>query len=66
MAGKGEPWPQAIIGPLSNAIASAHALDGESGFAGDAILIGTNSRIAAKDLYTLHIAEVDAAALECN
>ena len=49
IADKGEPWPQAIVGPLSNPIASAYGIDDEN--VSTAILIGPDGKIAAKDLW---------------
>jgi hypothetical protein len=49
IADKGEPWTQAIVGPLSNPIASAYGIDDEN--VSTAILIGPDGRVAAKDLW---------------
>jgi beta-lactamase regulating signal transducer with metallopeptidase domain/protocatechuate 3,4-dioxygenase beta subunit len=49
IADKGEPWPQAITGPLSNPIASAYGIDDEN--VSTPILIGPDGKIAAKDLW---------------
>jgi beta-lactamase regulating signal transducer with metallopeptidase domain len=49
IAEKGEPWPQAIAGPLSNPIASAYGIDDVN--VSTAILIGPDGKIAAKDLW---------------
>ena len=49
IADKGEPWTQAIAGPLSNPIASAYGIDDEN--VSTAILIGPDGKIAAKDLW---------------
>ena len=42
IADKGEPWTQAIVGPLSNPIASAYGIDDEN--VSTAILIGPTVR----------------------
>ena len=49
IADKGEPWTQAIVGPLSNPIASAYGIDDEN--VSTAILIGPDGKIAATDLW---------------
>ena len=49
IADKGEPWTQAIVGPLSNPIASAYGIDDEN--VSTAVLIGPDGKIAAKDLW---------------
>jgi hypothetical protein len=49
IADKGEPWTQAIAGPLSNPIAAAYGIDDEN--VSTAILIGPDGKIAAKDLW---------------
>jgi hypothetical protein len=49
IADKGEPWTQAIVGPLSNPIASAYDIDDEN--VSTTILIGPNGKIFAKDLW---------------
>jgi beta-lactamase regulating signal transducer with metallopeptidase domain len=54
IAEKGEPWPQAIVGPLSNPIASAYGIDDRN--VSTTILIGPDGRIAAKDLWREKIA----------
>ncbi len=55
IADKGEPWTQAIVGPLSNPIASAYGIDDEN--VSTAILIGPDGKIAAKDLWRDRIAK---------
>ena len=40
---KGEPWPQAIAGPLSNAVSASYGIDDENVPA--AILIGSDGRV---------------------
>jgi hypothetical protein len=49
IADKGEPWTQAIVGPLLNPIASAYDIDDEN--VSTTILIGPNGKIFAKDLW---------------
>ncbi|MFI5457976.1 MAG: carboxypeptidase regulatory-like domain-containing protein [Isosphaerales bacterium] len=46
---KGEPWRQAIVGPLSNPISLAYAVDDENVPA--TILIGPDGKVVAKDLW---------------
>jgi beta-lactamase regulating signal transducer with metallopeptidase domain/uncharacterized GH25 family protein len=48
IAEKGQPWPQAIIGPLSNPIASAYGVEDSDVPA--AILIGPDGQIVRQDL----------------
>ena len=43
IADKGEPWPQAIVGPLSNPIASAYGIDDEN--VSTTILIGPDGKL---------------------
>ena len=43
IADKGEPWPQAIVGPLSNPISAAYGIDDENVPA--TILIGPDGRL---------------------
>ena len=59
---KDEPWPQAIIGPLSNPIADAYGIDDEN--IQGAILIGPDGKVIAKDLYYNKIGEAVEAALK--
>jgi hypothetical protein len=47
--GQGEPWTQAIVGPLSNRIASAYGIDDEN--VSTALLIGPDGKIAVTDLW---------------
>ena len=49
IADKGEPWTQAIVGPLSNPIASAYDINDEN--VSTTILIGPDGKIVAKDLW---------------
>jgi beta-lactamase regulating signal transducer with metallopeptidase domain len=49
IAEKGEPWPQAIIGPLSNPITSAYGVNDENVFG--SILIGPEGKLIATGLY---------------
>ena len=49
IADKGEPWPQAIVGPLSNPISLAYAVDDEN--VPVTILIGPDGNVVAKDLW---------------
>ncbi len=58
---KGEPWPQAIVGPLSNTIASAYAIDEEN--VSTATLIGPDGRIVASELWSAKIREAIGEAL---
>ena len=58
---KGEPWPQAIVGPLANPISLAYAVDDENVPA--TILIGPDGQIVAKDLWYDKIGEAVAVAL---
>jgi beta-lactamase regulating signal transducer with metallopeptidase domain len=46
---KGEPWTQAIVGPLSNAISLDYGVDDENVPA--TILIGPDGKIVARDLW---------------
>jgi hypothetical protein len=58
---KGEPWPQAIIGPLANPIASLYGIDDES--VSTMTLIGPDGRIVATELASEKIGEAAAKAL---
>lgn len=58
---KGEPWPQAIVGPLSNPIASLYGIDDEN--VSTMTLIGPDGRIVATGLWSEKIAEAVAKAL---
>jgi hypothetical protein len=49
VADKGEPWPQAIVGPLSNPIAAAYGIDDEN--VSTKILIGPDGKVFAPDLW---------------
>jgi beta-lactamase regulating signal transducer with metallopeptidase domain/protocatechuate 3,4-dioxygenase beta subunit len=62
VAEKGEAWPQAIVGPLSNPIAEAYGIE-ESNIFG-AILIGPDGKIVARDLYYQKIGEAIAQGLQ--
>lgn len=50
VAGKAQPWPQAIVGPVANPIADAYGVNEDRPFPA-AILIGPDGRIAARDLF---------------
>jgi beta-lactamase regulating signal transducer with metallopeptidase domain/uncharacterized GH25 family protein len=64
IAGKGQRWPQAIIGPLTNPIASAYGIEGHYfPFATIAILIGPDGKIVARDLSYNKIGEAIGQAL---
>ncbi len=65
IADKGEPWPQAIVGPLTNAIASAYGIEAKSlpGAIPVAVLIGPDGKIIARDLRYNQIAEAVGQAL---
>jgi hypothetical protein len=58
---KGESWPQAIVGPLSNPISLAYAVDDEN--VPVTILISPDGTILAKDLYYDKIAKAVGEAL---
>jgi hypothetical protein len=45
---KGEPWTQAIVGPLANAISLGYGVDDENVPA--TVLIGPDGKIVARDL----------------
>jgi len=60
-ADKGEPWTQAIAGPLSNPIASAYGIDDDHLFT--SILIGPDGKIVAKDLWRDKISKAISQAL---
>ena len=61
VAEKGEPWPQAIVGPLSNGFSEAYEV--EEGQFPSGILIGPDGRIVARDLIYRKIGEAVATAL---
>jgi beta-lactamase regulating signal transducer with metallopeptidase domain/protocatechuate 3,4-dioxygenase beta subunit len=65
IAEKGQPWPQAIIGPLTNPIAAAYGIeDGAlSSSIPAAILIGPDGKIIARDLWYSKIGEAIGQAL---
>jgi hypothetical protein len=65
ITGKGEPWPQAIIGPMTNPIASAYGIEPHAsfGYLPSAILIGPDGKIIARDLYYNKIGEAIGQAL---
>ncbi len=54
VAGKGQPWPQAIVGPLTNAISSAYGIEDR---VPAAILIGPDGKIVVRDLWYQQIIE---------
>jgi AhpC/TSA family len=58
---KGELWPQAIVGPLSNPIASAYGVDYEN--VSTATLIGPDGTIVATELWRDKIRDAIAKAL---
>jgi hypothetical protein len=58
---KGEPWQQAIVGPLSNPISLAYAVDDEN--VPVTILIGPDGNVVAKDLWYDKIAKAVGEAL---
>lgn len=58
---KGEPWRQAIVGPLSNPISSTYAVDDEN--VPVTILIGPGGKVVAKDLWYDKIGKAIDAAL---
>jgi peroxiredoxin len=60
---KGEPWPQAIIGPLSNPIASAYGVSVRQSGLPTTILIGPDGKVAANDLRLAAIAKAVGEAL---
>lgn len=59
--GKGQPWPQAVIGPLANPVASAFGID--DGGVPAAVLIGPDGKILATGLYYEKIGAAVGAAL---
>ena len=61
IADKGEPWTQAIVGPLSNRIASAYGIDDEN--VSTALLIGPDGKIAVTDLWRVRIGKAISEAL---
>ena len=61
VAEKGEPWPQAIVGPPANPIADAYGVEPD-GFPA-ALLIGPDGRIVARDRHIAAIGEAIAKAL---
>ncbi len=61
LAGKGQVWPQAVVGPIGQGFAEAYAI--EPGPTPPAILIGPDGRVVARDLYYQEIGEAVAAAL---
>ncbi len=61
IAEKGEPWPQAIIGPLANPIASVYGIDDDN--VSTVTLIGPNGKIVATGLWSQKIGEAVAKAL---
>jgi beta-lactamase regulating signal transducer with metallopeptidase domain len=58
---KGEPWPQAMIGPLSNDIASLYGIDDEN--VSTMTFIGPDGRIVAMGLWNEKIGEAVAKAI---
>jgi hypothetical protein len=63
IAGKGQPWTQAIVGAPSNPVSDAYDFDADQFDSPAAILIGPDGRIVAKDLYSDKIGEAVARAL---
>lgn len=61
VAGKGESWPQAIVGPMSNSLSIAYGLEDR---VPAAILIGPDGKIVARDLWYNRIGEAVGKALE--
>ncbi|MGO9464621.1 MAG: carboxypeptidase regulatory-like domain-containing protein [Isosphaeraceae bacterium] len=61
IAEKGEPWPQAIIGPLSNPITSLYGIDDDN--VSTVTLIGPDGRIVAAVLWGQRIGEAVGKAL---
>ncbi len=61
VAEKGEPWPQAIVGPLSNPLASAYGVGDDEVPA--TVLIGPNGRVIATDTRNFHGEEAIARAM---
>ena len=62
IADKGEVWPQAIVGPLSNPISLAYAVDDEN--VPVTILIGPDGKIVANELYYDKISKAVGEALD--
>ncbi len=60
VAAKGEPWPQAIVGPMSNALSIAYGIEDR---VPAAILIGPDGKIVARDLWYNGIIEAIGKAL---
>ncbi len=58
---KGEPWPQAIIGPLANPITSLYGVDDDN--VSTVTLIGPDGRIVATGLWSQKIGEAVGKAL---
>jgi peroxiredoxin len=56
VADKGEPWPQAIVGPFPSPIASAYGFHDVN--VPSAILIGPDGKLAAPRLFSAEIAKV--------
>ena len=65
IADKGQPWPQAIVGPLTNPIAAAYGVEASSlsGTIPVAVLIGPDGKIIARDLRYNKIGEAIGQAL---
>jgi beta-lactamase regulating signal transducer with metallopeptidase domain len=63
VAGKGQPWPQAIVGAPSNPVSDAYDFDADQFDVPAAILIGPDGRIVARDLFYQKIGEAIAGAL---
>ncbi len=61
IADKGEPWPQAILGPLSNTISTSYGIDDENVPA--AILIGPDGKLIDFHLSNRQLSDAIGAAL---
>ncbi|MHB1560353.1 MAG: carboxypeptidase regulatory-like domain-containing protein [Isosphaeraceae bacterium] len=60
VAAKGEPWPQVIVGPMSNTLSIAYGIEDS---VPAAILIGPDGKIVARDLWYNGITEAIGKAL---
>ena len=63
VAGKGQPWPQAIVGAPSNPVSDAYDFEADLFDVPAAILIGPDGRIVARDLFYNKLGEAVARAL---
>lgn len=65
VADKGQPWPQAIVGPLSNPIAAAYGVEATNllGINTMAVLIGPDGKLIARNLWYNQIGEAIGRAL---